>query len=315
VDPLLDPFLSASDERTADQRLGDLLQQHAAPLVRRIVAGRLGQATADIDDVSAQVLLQLMVRLRQARADAAVGAIGVFASYVATTARHGCDQYLRSQSPLRWRLRSRILYVLAHDPRVAAWRAADGAWICGQSEWRGQPPTGSAPAPAQLADIPAGQLRPLLLRICALAGGPIDLPVIVELAAASWNIPRRPLVDEIDVEALSDPGRRADAALEQLAWLTGVWAQIRALPLRQRHALLLNLRDDALSLFLTSGVASLRDIAAVLEMPVEALAELWNALPLADTLIAARLGCTRQQVINLRMSARKRLGYRLSGAS
>jgi hypothetical protein len=41
------------------------------------------------------------------------------------------------------------------------------------------------------------------------------------------------------------------------------------------------------------------------------LAGLWNDLPLDDNRIAALLACTRQQVINLRMSARKRLAKRI----
>jgi len=46
-------------------------------------------------------------------------------------------------------------------------------------------------------------------------------------------------------------------------------------------------------------------------MTIEALAELWNSLPLDDHAIAARLGITRQQVINLRRAARERLARRL----
>ena len=46
---------------------------------------------------------------------------------------------------------------------------------------------------------------------------------------------------------------------------------------------------------------------------LEALAALWHALPLPDNDVALRLDCTRQQVINLRMAARKRLVNRLDG--
>jgi hypothetical protein len=79
--------------------------------------------------------------------------------------------------------------------------------------------------------------------------------------------------------------------------------------------LLLNLTGDAISLFLMTGTASLRALAAGLEMSAEALASLWNDLPLSDNEVASRLSCTRQQVINLRMAARKRLANRLAGWS
>src|SRR6185369_8303674 len=55
------------------------------------------------------------------------------------------------------------------------------------------------------------------------------------------------------------------------------------------------------------GVATLREIARVLEIPDGEFASLWRQIPLDDAAIAERLACTRQQVINLRMSARKRL--------
>jgi len=47
-------------------------------------------------------------------------------------------------------------------------------------------------------------------------------------------------------------------------------------------------------------------------MPVERLASLWNKLPLQDADIALLLGITRQQVINLRKSARERLARRVA---
>jgi hypothetical protein len=49
-------------------------------------------------------------------------------------------------------------------------------------------------------------------------------------------------------------------------------------------------------------------------MTDEELTEIWNALPLDDVAIAAHLGVTRQQVINLRKSARERLVRRMKTA-
>jgi hypothetical protein len=46
-------------------------------------------------------------------------------------------------------------------------------------------------------------------------------------------------------------------------------------------------------------------------MPAEEFASLWSRLPIDDITLAEQLDCTRQQVINLRMSARKRLRNRL----
>jgi hypothetical protein len=114
------------------------------------------------------------------------------------------------------------------------------------------------------------------------------------------------------------PDRAVDiaSAVEQRFCLEKLWKEICELPPRQRVALLLNLRDaqagDALILFTLTGIASLRRIAEVIDMPHEELAALWNKLPLEDVAIAALLGITRQQVINLRKSARDRLARRMA---
>jgi predicted DNA-binding protein (UPF0251 family) len=63
-----------------------------------------------------------------------------------------------------------------------------------------------------------------------------------------------------------------------------------------------------------TGTASLRVIADALDIPLPDLARLWHTLPLDDAQIAERLGVTRQQVINLRKSARDRLARRMARA-
>ena len=57
----------------------------------------------------------------------------------------------------------------------------------------------------------------------------------------------------------------------------------------------------------------MRRIAEVIGIPAEELAALWSRLPLNDLEIATRLDLSRQQVINLRKSARQRLTRRLAG--
>ena len=86
------------------------------------------------------------------------------------------------------------------------------------------------------------------------------------------------------------------------------------MPVRQRMALLLNLRDEGggvAGLLPITGIATVRQIAAALEMADEDFAGLWPRLPLDDASIAGLLGVTRQQVINLRKCARERLARRM----
>jgi hypothetical protein len=56
-----------------------------------------------------------------------------------------------------------------------------------------------------------------------------------------------------------------------------------------------------------TGIATLGEIADVLEYERGEVEQLWDRLPLADLEIAELLTLTRQQVISLRRSARERL--------
>jgi DNA-directed RNA polymerase specialized sigma24 family protein len=313
MDQLLEPLLAAP-ETDPDETLGVLLTSHAAPIIRRVISSRLRQSGADADDVSSQVLMQLLLRLRQGKTDRDLSEIHSFAGYVATAAHHGCDHYLRRKYPLRWRLRNRIRYVLEHDPRFGVWKSTEGTWLCGVAAWQSRGAS-RAPSPEDVGGIDKQRVRDLLLRAFELSEGPLELSTVVDLAAAVWRIPLFQDEDATAIEAVPDAGPRTDVLMAQRGKAAHVWEEICALPVRQRHALLLNLKDDALSLFLMTGTASLRAIAGSLDLPVETLATLWNHLPLPDNDVAIRLGCTRQQVINLRMAARKRLANRLAGWS
>jgi DNA-directed RNA polymerase specialized sigma24 family protein len=309
MDAALERFLAARDA-DADETLGRLLSTHATPIIRRVITSRLGHSNNDADDVCSQVVMQLMLRLRQGRKDGDLNAIDAFDRYIAAAAHHGCDHHLRGKYPLRWQLRNRIRYALEHDLRWAIWKSLDSTWMCGKAGWETRAP-GVPPAGSDLAGVEAQQVRNLLARTFQLTGGPLPLWVVVDLAAAVWAVPSRPYHDDTGIEAVPDDRPWIDAEMTQRARAERLWVEIRDLPVRQRQALLLNLKDDGLTLFLATGTASLRAVAEALDMTVETLAALWNDLPLSDNEVATRLGCTRQQVINLRMSARKRLSNRL----
>ena len=246
---MLESFLASPDEQESEEQLGELLARHAAPLVRRVVSRRLGSSFGDIEDVCSQVMLQLMLRLRQEKADANLAGIDAFASYVATAAHHGCDHYVRAKYPLRWRLRNRIRYVLEHDARFAVWKAADGSWTCGLAGWRSRPASGAPRSIEPLTGIPKQHVRELLAHLFQPGGSPLELSAVVDEAASAWGVPLFQHDDTRSLDAVPDREPRADATLEQRGRLERVWTQIRDLPLRQRHAVLLNLRDDAITLF------------------------------------------------------------------
>jgi len=162
----------------------------------------------------------------------------------------------------------------------------------------------------------------LIASLLSRIGGPIPLDEFVGIVAGVMGIcdPREVgLGEEQEVavcELLPDPSPDAASRLEQRLDLERLWKEICQLPPKQRAALLLNLRDsrecDALILFTMTGITNLRQIAEVVDFPLDVFLDLWNRLPLDDNSIAECLGVTRQQVINLRKSARERLARRLA---
>jgi hypothetical protein len=90
-----------------------------------------------------------------------------------------------------------------------------------------------------------------------------------------------------------------------------LWGEIQLLPRAQRVALLCNLKSpqgvNVITLFPAARVATFEQLAEALEIPPREFEVLWGRLPLDDLSIAEYLKITRQQVINLRRSARDRL--------
>ena len=130
------------------------------------------------------------------------------------------------------------------------------------------------------------------------------------MVAFTWFFRRR------KAATLAEPWeRQPPSTLEQRTYLQRLWKEICELPLRQRMVLLLNPKDaygsSQLEMLPFTGVATIRQIARVLEFDEEEFATLWYELPIEDAQIAKRLDLTRQQVINLRKAARQRLARRM----
>ena len=170
-------------------------------------------------------------------------------------------------------------------------------------------------------DLQRLDLASLVSAIFRHVGSAVELDDLVGLMAEwspfSDHVPQ-PETDEAEEDPflnLSDPRSGADVELERRRYVQQLWGEIRQLNPKQRVALLLNLKDadggDVVSVFPIAGVATLREIAEALEFQPEHLASIWNDLPLDDLSIASHLGITRQQVINLRKSARERLARRM----
>jgi RNA polymerase sigma factor (sigma-70 family) len=340
--------MQAADEESAREALGDILAQHASPLIRRIAGRQLGSmmetpgADPDLDDIQATVLLRLTAQCWLLRRDRATPAIASLSSYAATATYNACHEWLRARAPRRTRLQNRVRYVLTRDTSLTLWEVADREWWCGLRRTQTPPETqtlsGSQPPDAvlriaqeQMALLTRGPRdadpHRFLLQLVRSTLGALRGPcrfrdlvaalaeVLGETDAAAGAADTRPADAQDLVDQLEDRNASPAEALEHRDYLERLWSEIILLPVRQRAALLLNLRDEhgggMLALLPITGVASKPDIARALEVSEDALAELWSTLPRDDQWIAEYLGITRRQVINLRKCARERLVRRM----
>ena len=311
TDQALESVLSVPASVDTDE-LGELLASRAGPIIRKVVFHRIGESRADAEDVCADAILSLIQRMQRNKEEAERRPIEDFNNYAAATAHHACDQYLRRKNPAVWRLRNRIRYLLEHDAKLAVWRDSQGRLLCGFATWQGQERTGRALSRDSFSATEDVGLREMLFRLFHASAGPLELSTVVGVTRAvpDFQLSVREQDTEMDV---ADNKPAIDSEIEQRRYAAELWKEIQDLPPRQRSALLLNLKNDAVNLLLLTGVAHFRELATALDMPPKELASILNKLPLEDTEIAQRLDRTRQQVINLRMAARKRLANRLAG--
>jgi hypothetical protein len=346
MDALLEPFLNAPSGPESESLLAELLSGQANPIIRGIIRVKLhafGTADTspqgqDAGDVYSDVIAQLLVRLSALKSSPGGDAILDFRGYVAAATYNACHHYLRRKYPQRWRLKNRLRYLLTHRQEFAVWAGGGSDQLCGFALWRARgmnSPVGAGQllrlrddhgdferTLAWKGDIRRAGLDDLVIAIFKWVGAPIEIDALVNTIADLQGLTERQVSavfpDEDDAtsreERLADPHASVADEMEKRSYLHRLWSEIVRLPLRQRMALLLNLRDlqeGVIALLPLTGVATLREIAEALAMSAEELAEMWNDLPLDDAAIAGRLGATRQQVINLRKSARARLARQM----
>jgi len=317
ADAVLLAYLDA-DDTEAERQLERILDELARPVVRRIVASvcRAPSIAGETDDLVGDTLTDLLCRLRDLRAGRGEAAIRDLRGYIATCAYNRCHERLRERFPARNRLRNQLQYLCGHDPRLAIWRTAGGAMVCGLRAWEGSHAIDDARANAvhvAARSDPAAENRAQLVTLVPAffreAGGPLELDTLVAAVARLIGLEQQRV--DVPLETLAQQETAADELLEVRVSLRELWSDVRRLAPKQRAALLLNLRDvhgrECLSLLPLTRTATMAEIAAALEMPAEELANIWNGLPLSDAQIADLLGATQRQVIKLRRLARERL--------
>jgi hypothetical protein len=224
------------------------------------------------------------------------------------------------------RLKNRLRYVFSTEPRLALWTVG-GDVACGLAEWHGRSIDGAAEH-ALPRSVEQSRRRWMDMTKTALTSATIELvagleaPVEFETLLSAIRVGVRPCraARRPTTSRCCRPGsRRTTPSSISGAFSLTYGRKSASFPSVRRVALLLNLRDATgagiLWLLPIAGVATIRQIARVLEIPDVEFARLWHDIPIDDATIAARMGCNRQQVINLRMAARKRLTNRVARAA
>jgi DNA-directed RNA polymerase specialized sigma24 family protein len=341
TDDVLQPFLQATEEELPEI-LAALVAKQVEPLVKQIVRRKLcpgfhnvdARRRQDAEDVSREAIVSIIRRLSVARNDSVRPGIDNFNGYVAVTAYNACSEYIRRKYPERHRLTNRLRYILTHQENFDLWEGDDSNWLCGLRAWRGPATTQGVGGPevrlqdsAQILGRMAGRashngdLASLLAEIFKFVGRPCPFEEMVDMLADWWGLnsvshAEISYEDDDALAAAGQPDTSLVTRIELRAYLRRLWTEICELPSHQRCALLLNVRDsngqDIITMFVDTYVATIRQIAEALGLPVSEFVELWNELPCDDSAIAKRLGLTRQQVVSLRQSARRRLARRMS---
>lgn len=316
-DRALWPVLDARDERSQEAAIEALLLEDVKPVIATILQRfRRMEPDLHIEDLEEISSVAAIKIIRKVRAAALYEehAIKVLDDYLATLTYNALYDFRRQRYPERHRLKRNLRYLLTRHPSFALWETAE-SFVAGMSAWQGQPPRPTALTRFSATPAMRDKVRPAeaIRAIFDHAGHPVAFDSLVDLLAELWD------VRDVTVELAEDPpDEQPDplSSLEQREYLENLWSEIRELPGNQRTALLLNMRDsggsNALTLFLLLNIAGVAEVARSAGLSEDELNEMWERLPLDDLTIAERLGLTRQQVINLRKSARTRLARRMA---
>ena len=341
VDSLLLPFLAATSQEQEDRLLIQLLDQHVNPIVRHILQHKLrsycltaeSYANQDIEEAYHEIQLHLLERLRNFKTQPDHNSVANLRSYVAATARNACESYLRRKFPQRRNLKDKIRYCLENRSHLVVWEEAGKVWYAGLASWDRQSNSGQHANTRSVAELLSSLtgvfsgvdtqrlgLDHLITTIFQATGSFLELDDLTTIVAElrrveeTRNIPfdmgDNPLSDQ-----LASPQAGPDSIVEYHQLLEHLWNEIGLLPRRQRVVLLCNLKNEeginVITLLPALRIATFEEIADVLEVPREEFEDLWRKLPIDDLTLAQYVGGTRQQIINLRRSARDRLLRRM----
>jgi hypothetical protein len=326
-DILLITFLNSVSATESEKALADLLVEQIEPRIKKMLRGKLhvslkendfSQNNQDALEIAGEVKLILVGELGRLKSNVNGKSVHNLNSFVVSVTLNAYRQYLRAKYPLRQQLKNKLRYLLTHHQPFELWEDGQNRWICGFKEWSKRNDQAESVAAetirAKIAEMASSEnlshtarTIDLLIFIFEFAKVPILFNELVSIVAEIQGVKDQKDVSEDEharierEKAMVSADDKTVVTFEQREHLKKVWAEIGELPLRHRIALMLNLKDrqgDALVwLFPILRVASVKQIAEMLEFPPEEFAAVWRELPWEDIKIAERLGLTRQQLL------------------
>jgi len=345
VDTVLLPFLYSKDESERDRVLGELLLEHATPIIRITLKQRLNFNVSrlgtnpdnpDAEDLYSKVITEIVERLRELQAEPEKKGIKHFDQYVQRVAVNVCHNYLRSKAPQRYHLKSNLRYLLDSHKGFIIWRDVNNVLLSGLASWPQKKTAGISRlddeqmeglqeqcnrnlAGESLQDTNLGKI---VAEIFRFVGEPMEFDALVEVVAELQGTKDRPIesLDDFDpnqIQQIAGSAPRADELLEERERIREIWEELRRLPPQQRLAICLRFEDknvdDLWSMILAAGMCTPRQLAEEFGLSLEKLTELWLKIPMDNADIAKEIGVRKQQVAQWRSRGWKKLKHLIGG--
>src|SRR6267154_134587 len=159
LDPLLAPLLCSQNDAESDAILTRLLTEHAEPLIKQIVSYKLriyiSRSTPtslgrDCEDICNEVVLQLLTRIADLRANPEHKGIHNLRSYIAVATYRACYEYLRRKYPQRYSLKNKVRNCLTHQSELGLWETEQEELAGGLEKWKSEKPPRTAESGSSL---------------------------------------------------------------------------------------------------------------------------------------------------------------------
>jgi len=331
TDELLRLYAGAATGAESARILKVLIEDHALPVIKRVLRAKMSSAISDgswyserdFEDMCSQASLHIIEHLTAENYDRnGNGKVFDFGSYAAVVAFNTWHALLAERSPHWQSLKNKVRYAVGKDAEIE--KSVVGGTSSLRLRTNGNHPAQSdvkqiiRSIEADVAGFRTLDLPDLLREILRCAAGSLRLNDLVSIAAGLRSVAdHNEIPFEIAFEAEIALDDNIQGSMETRDELRSIWLEIAALPIKQRTALLYNLRDEGgtemLFVFFNSRIAKLGDLAEALGLSPHECAGILPMLPLEDKVIAERMGITAKQVSNLRKVARENLRRRLAG--